>query len=72
MAKLKGQAASPMIDPDHDEWQTRDDVQNLMRTDEIHSDPKRVKRAVDRLQSTAQRFGGKKKAGRSVGRSAGR
>lgn len=73
MAKSKGaEVASPMMDPDHDEWQTRDDVQNLMRTDEIHSDPKRLTKAVSRLHSTAARFGGKKKASRHSGRNAGR
>jgi ribosomal protein L19E len=70
MAK-KGNVAMPSsLDPDHDEWQTRDDVQNLMRTDEIHADPKRLGRAVGRLHSTANRFA--KKSGRRPGRSAGR
>jgi ribosomal protein L19E len=68
MAKSK---AMPMMDPDHDEFQTREDIHNLMRTDEIHADPKRLKRAVGRLHSTAARFGGKK-GGRRKGRSAGR
>jgi hypothetical protein len=70
MAKSK-EVASPMMDPDHDEYQTRDDVNTLMRADEVHADPKRHKRALSRLSGTLQRMTGKK-PGRSSGRSSGR
>jgi RNA-binding protein YlmH len=66
MAKSKA-VAMPMMDPDHDEYQTRDDVQQMMRMDEIHSNPKRLSRAVKRLHSTAARYS-KKSAGRRSGR----
>lgn len=71
MAKSKAIPMSPMMDPDHDEYQTRDDVNTLMRADEIHSDGKRHKRALSRMSSTLSRNSGKKQS-RSRGRSGGR
>lgn len=65
MAKSK-EVAMPMRDPDHDEYQTRDDVHQMMRMDEIHSDPRRLKRAVRRLKSTHDRFA--KRTSRKSGR----
>lgn len=67
MAKSKAQAAGPMMD-DQDDWQTRDDVNTLMRADEVHADPKRHKRAITRLSGTLSRVTGKK-TGRGGGRS---
>lgn len=69
MAK-KSDGLSAAMDPGSDEWQTRDDVQTLMRADEVHADHKRHKRAVGRLASTLHRI--TKKPGRSGGRSSGR
>lgn len=54
-----------------DEWQTRDDVDKLMRADEVHSDPKRLTKAQGRIQSVAARLK-PKKAARMTGRSSGR
>ena len=74
MAKSKSKSAevaSPMMDSDHDEWQARDDVQTLMRADEVHADKSRHKRAVSRLSGTLHRLTGKKH-GRSGGRSSSR
>lgn len=67
MAKGNAKLSAMPMDPDHGEWQTRDDVHQLMRTDEIHSDPKRMKRAVHRLSSTAARYS-KKGSSRSRSR----
>lgn len=73
MAKSKksNKTASMIGDPMSDEWQVRDDVDRLMRADEVHSDAKRLSRAHDRISSVASRIG-KKKQGRSSGRSGGR
>ncbi len=71
MAKKKhsdSAIASPMPD---DEWQAREDVDRLMRADEVHSDPKRLARAHARISGVAERIG-KKHHGRSRGRSGGR
>ena len=53
-----------------DEWETRDDVERLMRADEVCADKGRYKRAVGRLGGTLKRL--TKKSGRSAGRSGGR
>jgi hypothetical protein len=66
--KSKGMMAAMPSDNDGDEWQTRDDVNTLMRADEVHADSKRHKRAVSRLSGTLSRITGKN-AGRSQGRS---
>lgn len=59
------------MDKEHDEYQTRDDVERLMRADEVHADPKRLKRAAERIHRTSQRLT-KKKGGRSGTRSSSR
>lgn len=69
MAKSKAtQGAGPMMDNDADDYQTRDDVNTLMRADEVHADPKRHKRAINRLSGTLARVTGKKTS-RGGGRS---
>jgi hypothetical protein len=75
MAKSKkksdsGQVAS-MPFPSDEEYQTRDDVDRLMRADEVHSDAGRLSRAHARISGVAERLS-KKKTGRSGGRSGGR
>lgn len=57
--------------PSDEEYQTRDDVDRLMRADEVHSDPKRLSRATARITGVADRIS-KKKSGRSNGRGSGR
>jgi hypothetical protein len=75
MAKSKKKSdpglASPMPFPSDEEYQTRDDVDRLMRADEVHSDPDRLKRAHSRISGVAERLS-KKKHGRPHGRSGGR
>ncbi len=61
--------ASPMMD---EEYQTRDDVDRLMRADEVHSDPHRLSRAHARIRGVSDRLSPKKKHGRHGGRSGGR
>lgn len=63
------QTSSP-AEPSMDEYQTREDVDRLMRADEVHQDKDRHKRAVGRLSSTLKRL--TKKHGRGRGRSSGR
>lgn len=75
MAKSKKKNhSSPMAAlamPSDEEYQTRDDVDRLMRADEVHSDPKRLSRAHSRISGVAERLS-KKKHGRHSGRSGGR
>lgn len=65
MAKL----SSPAV-REEDEWRNREDVDRLLRADEVHADPKRLKRAVARIEGTAKRL--TKKFGRSGTRSSSR
>lgn len=60
--------AFPGMDED---YQTRDDVDRLMRADEVHTDPDRLSRAHGRISGLASRLP-KKKHGRHHGRSGGR
>jgi hypothetical protein len=62
-------ASSPF--PGNDEYQTREDVDRLMRADEVHSDKGRFKRAHARISGVAERLK-KRHEGRSSGRSGGR
>lgn len=74
MAKSKKKSNSPMVAStpfSDDEYQTRDDVDRLMRADEVHSDPKRLARAHERITRVASRIP-TRKHGRSHGRSGGR
>ncbi len=73
MAKSKKSSAPQVATafPSDEEYQTRDDVDRLMRADEVHSDSGRLSRATDRISSVSERLS-KKKTGRSAGRSGGR
>lgn len=73
MAKSKKSTmeVAPSAFPSDEEYQTRDDVDRLMRADEVHSDPKRFKRAHGRISGVASRLA-KRGSGRSGGRSGGR
>lgn len=70
MAKKAATAAMAAMDKDHDEWQGREDVDRLLRADEVHQDKDRHKRAVGRLTGVVNRL--TKKSKRSSGRSGGR
>lgn len=67
MGKKSAEVASPSMP---DEWESREDVDRLLRADEVHQDPKRAKRAIGRLTGVVNRLA--KKHGRSKGRSASR
>ncbi len=73
MAKAKKSEPQAMAGPmDNDEWQAREDVDRLMRADEVHADPKRLERAHTRITGVAERIASHKKSRRSKGRSSGR
>lgn len=67
MAKSKNPAEAQMMKTE-EEYRLRDDVDKLMRADEVCQDPKRYRQAVSRLTGTVKRLTGKK-YGRSSGRS---
>jgi hypothetical protein len=54
-----------------EDYQTREDVDRLMRADEVHSDAGRFKRAHSRISGVAHRLA-KRHASRRGGRSGGR
>lgn len=74
----KSKAISMMGGPSEDDYQTRDDVDKLMRADEVHQDAGRHAKAVGRITGMAARLTGEvpkltpRKSRRSSGRSGGR
>lgn len=63
-------SATASVDQEQSKWQTREDVDTLLRADEVCTDPKRYSRAVSKLSGTVSRL--QKKKGRSSGRSGSR
>ena len=64
--------ASKPVEPAkvEDQWECREDMDKLLRADEVRADPSRYKRAVSRLSGTVKRL--TKKPARGGGRSTSR